>query len=95
MKIKVVAEKRGYFLSEKQYEEIQLLEVDDKILYYIPAKQRSPPINLDKDEVLEQLRNSPCKKECSLRFGVEEKQLNNFLKSKFKTISVKAILARL
>lgn len=93
MKIKVIQDKRGYFLSVKQYEDIRQVEVDGKVYYYIPAKARPPSVKLDKDEILEHLRMNPSKKDCALRLDIEEKQLNNFLKSQFKSISVKAILA--
>lgn len=90
MKIKVEGELRGYFFTEKQYLEIQQVEVDGKIMYYLPSKWKKGK-SMDK-ELLERLvMETECKQDMIKELNCTLLQLNNFLNRNYGCMAIERV----
>lgn len=87
MKIKTIDNMHGYFLTEKQFKELQLVEVENQKLYFLPCKWKRTK-SFDKDEVIRLMHKYDDKKKIIAELDCTLLQLNNFLNRNFGCMNI-------
>lgn len=83
--------KKGYFLTEEEYQHLEEVEVDGKKFYFLACKWSRGKL-IQKDEVLNLIRQKKNKEEICIALDIKMLQLNNFLTRNFSTMRVDLIL---
>ncbi len=88
MKIKTIGELHGYFLTEKQFKEIQEIEGEEgKKMYYLPSKWKRGK-SMDKPLLEKLVMETECKQDIIKELDCTLTQLNNFLNRNYGCMAI-------
>lgn len=88
--INKVTGKKGYFITEDEYKNLEVVDVEGKPHYFLPCKW-SRGKTIDKDRVIALIGEKKNKEEICTILDVKMLQLNNFLTRTFSTMRVDLI----